>query len=77
MTWLRASLIQTCTIVNSLPPPKMSNHITVGHHNLQRQLVPRTAAGPEVPAPTYIVYQAQQSAPAAPIKKKIRWSVGT
>ena len=48
----------------------MDAHITVGRQNLQQQLVPSTPTGPATSAPTYIVHQAQQVAPAAPPKEK-------
>ena len=70
MTWLRASLLQTCTSTNSLPPLEMANHITVGCYNHQRQLVPHTAVGPPAPSPTYIMHQAQQAYTEVPVKKK-------
>ena len=56
----------------------MSNHITVGQHALQWQLVPRITAGTATPDPTYIVHQSQQAAQAATTKKKIpaeRWDL--
>ena len=56
----------------------MANHITVGRHNLQRQLVPRIPEGPATPSPTYIVHQSQQVSQAALAKKKIleeRWNL--
>ena len=71
MRWLRESLNQTCAGVKYLPPLEVTNHITVSHQTLQRQLVPHIPAGPSTPALTYIVHQAQQFAQAAPDKKKI------
>ena len=56
----------------------MDNHTTVGHQNLQQQLVPRTPVGPATPSPAYIVHQSQQVAPAAPSKRKTpaeRWDL--
>ena len=70
MTWLRASLYQACPGVNSLPPLKLADKITVSHQTLQRHLVPRTRAQPATPAPTYIVQQAQPVDQATPPKKK-------
>ena len=76
--WIRVSLYQTCLGVKYLPPLEMADHITVGHQNLQRQLVPHIPAGPATPDPTYIVHQAQQVTQAAPAKKKSpaeRWDL--
>ena len=44
--------------------------LPVGRQTLQRQLVPRIPAGPDTPAPTYIVHQAKQFAQAAADRKK-------
>ena len=71
MRCLRASLCQICPGVTSLPPLEMANHITVGRQAPQRQLVPRTTAGPDKPAPTYTVHQEQQVAQVSPTKKEI------
>ena len=77
MTWLRESLYKTCPGVTSLPPLQLANHITVSRQTLQRQMVPRTPAGPAAPTPTYII-QNQPMAQAAPAKKKYpaeRWDL--
>ena len=70
MKWLRESLYQTCLGVKSLTTLDMADHIMVGRQNLQREMVPRIPAGPETPAPTYIVHQAQQATQSDPAKKK-------
>ena len=70
MTWLRASLFQACRSVNSLSFLNMDNHITVGRHNLQKHIVPCTAAGTASPAPNYIVHQSQQASTSAPINEE-------
>ena len=78
MTWMRAYLFKTCASINSLPTLEMADHITVGCHQLQRQLVPRNTTAQAAPTPNYIVRQAQQAAPPEPSKKKTpseRWDL--
>ena len=77
MKLIKASQFQTCPAVKSLLPLEMSDHITVVRQNLQQHLVPRTPAGPEKSAPTYIMHQSQQVAPSATTKNKNRQNVGT
>ena len=43
--WIRASLYPTCTVVTSLPPLDMSDHITVGQQALHQKLVLRINVG--------------------------------
>ena len=75
MTWFRDSIYKTCPVVKSLPPLKLADHITVSRQTLQRQMVPRTPTGPEVPTPTYIIHNkpAAQSVPAKKKDPEERW----
>ena len=60
---MRAELFENFTIIGSLPPLNMEDHITDGHQCLQTHMTPSAPQAQVVP-PAYIVYNLpQQTAP--------------